>query len=155
MTVDNLLSRLDRVKKTARADWVACCPAHDDRSPSLTISETADGRVLIHDFGGCSPAEVLAAVGLDFTDLFPERDHDDAGRPKDWRTAGYKDSRQNKVSIAPRTALVAIAHDATEAAVLVADVADGRAEAEAVRMRLWELAGNITSALAVAGVHRG
>lgn len=156
MSIDHLLSRLERVRKTGRAEWVAACPAHHSKSKSsLTVSETADGRVLIHDFGGCTPTEVLDAVGLDFSDLFPECDHDDAGRAKGWRTAGYKDSRRDKVSIAPRTALVAIAYDATEAAVLVADAADGRTEAGAVRMRLWELAGRITSALQVSGVHRG
>lgn len=156
MSVDNLLSRLDRVRKTGHADWVACCPAHDSRSrQSLAISETADGRVLIHDFGGCSPAEVLAALGMDFTDLFPERDPDDVGRRAGWRTAGHRDSRQEQVRISARTALVAVAHDMTEAAVLIADVADGRTQAEAVRMRLWELAGNVTSTLKATGVDRG
>lgn len=156
MSVDNLLSRLDRVKKTGHADWVACCPAHDSKSrQSLAISETADGRVLIHDFGGCSPAEVLGALGLEFTDLFPERDPDDVGRRAGWRTAGHRDSRQSQVHVSARTALVAVAHDATEAAVLIADVADGRVKADAVRMRLWELAGNIASTLRVTGVDRG
>ena len=156
MSIDNLLSRLDRVKKTGRAEWVACCPAHDSRSrQSLAISETADGRVLIHDFGGCSPAEVLGAVGLEFADLFPDRDPDDAGRRSGWRTAGYKDSRQGRVTIAPRTALVAIAADATEAAVIVSDVAAGRADPDAVRLHLFELAGRIGSALDMSEVNRG
>lgn len=156
MTADALLSRLDRVRKTGRTKWVACCPAHDSRSrQSLAISEAADGRVLIHDFGGCSPAEVLSAIGMDFGDLFPERDPDDAGRRNGWRSATYKDSRQAQAHIPARTALVAIALAATEAAVLVADIADGKAQADDVRLRLWELAGNITSALAVSGVDRG
>ncbi len=156
MSVDNLLSRLDRVRKTGRADWVACCPAHDSRSrQSLAISETADGRVLIHDFGGCSPAEVLGALGLDFTDLFPERDHDDAGRRAGWRTATYRDSRQDRQTIAARTALTAIAADATEAAVIVSDVAAGRVDPDAVRLHLLELAGRIGSALDMSEVNRG
>lgn len=156
MSVDNLLSRLDRVKKTGHADWVACCPAHDSRSrQSLAVSETADGRVLIHDFGGCSPSEVLAAVGLEFTDLFPERDPDDVGRRCGWRKAGRRDSRQSQVHVSARTALVAVAHDATEAAVLVADVADSKVPAGDVRMRLLELAGRIASALKVSGVCDG
>lgn len=156
MSVDALLSRLDRVRKTGRAEWVACCPAHESKSKSsLTISETADGRILIHDFGGCSPAEVLGAVGLDFAVLFPERDPDDAGRPENWRTAGYRESRQDRVTIAPRTALTAIAHDATEAAVIVADVAAGRTDPDGVRLRLFELAGRIGSALDMSEVHRG
>lgn len=39
----------------------------------MTIRELDDGRILIHDFGGSSPAEILDAVGLTFPDLFPER----------------------------------------------------------------------------------
>ena len=38
------------------------CPAHDDRSPSLSVSETRDGRVLVHCFAGCSQADVIAAL---------------------------------------------------------------------------------------------
>ena len=153
MTADTLLSRLDGVKKTGNGEWVARCPAHQDRAPSLSIKEAADGRVLIHDFAGCTALEVLDALGLAFTDLFPERDHDDAGRPKDWRSA--KSSPQRPVALAPRTALVAIAHDVTEAAVLVSDVADGRQPADAVRLQLWTLDGRIASALTMTGVARG
>ena len=41
--------------------WIACCPAHRDRTPSLSIRES-DGRVLIFCFGGCSQREVIAAL---------------------------------------------------------------------------------------------
>ncbi|MCZ2099468.1 MAG: DNA primase [Anaerolineae bacterium] len=153
MSVETLLSRLDRVKKTGRAEWTACCPAHDSKSrQSLSISETTDGRILIHDFGGCSASEVLAAVGLDFADLFPERDHDDVGRRAGWRSANHKDNRQAPAHISARTALVAIAHDATEACVLVSDAADGKVMLDSVRLRLFELAGRIADALRIAGV---
>lgn len=155
MAVETLLARLDHIRKTGRAQWVACCPAHDDHGPSLSIAETADGRVLMHCFAGCSPLAVLEALGLTFADLFPERDPDDVGRRAGWRTAGHRDSRQQQSHISARTALVAVAHDATEVAVLIADVADGRVQADAVRMRLWELAGNIASTLRVTGVDRG
>ncbi|HEY0876914.1 MAG TPA: hypothetical protein VGE10_00530 [Zeimonas sp.] len=142
MSVDNLLSRLDRVRKTGPSEWVACCPAHDSSSKSsLAIKEAADGRVLIHDFGGCSALDVLDAVGLDFADLFPERITDDAGR--------------RKTNLAPRTALIAIAHDVTEAAVIVSDVAEGRTEPGAMRLHLWTLAGRMASALSMAGCANG
>lgn len=72
MAVDKLLSCLDRVRQTGPGRWVASCPCRDDKRPSMTIRELDDGRVLIHDFGGSSPAEILAAVGLTFSDLFPE-----------------------------------------------------------------------------------
>lgn len=78
MTADALLSRLDRVKKTGSGKWLACCPAHDDRSPSLSIRETDDGRILLHDFAGCAVEEILSAVGLTFDAIMPERaiDHE-------------------------------------------------------------------------------
>lgn len=69
--VDLMLTRLQKVKATSRESWLACCPAHDDRSPSLTIRETQDGRILLHCFAGCSPDSVLGAIGLEMTDLFP------------------------------------------------------------------------------------
>lgn len=69
--VDRLLARLERVKATGPGRWNARCPAHNDKSPSLAIRELEDGRILIHCFTGCSTADVLAAVGLEFADLFP------------------------------------------------------------------------------------
>jgi hypothetical protein len=65
-----LLDRLDRVKQTGAGRWLARCPNHEDRSPSLSIRELDDGRVLLHDFGGCSTGDVLAALGLQMGDLF-------------------------------------------------------------------------------------
>ncbi len=73
MSVDTLLSRLDKVRKTGAGRWIARCPAHDDKSPSLAVRELDEGRVLLHCFASCEAAEVLAAIGLEFQDLFPER----------------------------------------------------------------------------------
>lgn len=69
MSADALLSRLDHVRPAGSGRWIARCPAHKDRSPSLSIREI-DGRVLLHDFGGCEAADVLAALGLTMSDLF-------------------------------------------------------------------------------------
>lgn len=73
MSVAKILDRLDGVKQTAPDRWLARCPAHEDRSPSLSIREIDGGRTLIHDFGGCGTSDVLAAVGLTMSDLFPAR----------------------------------------------------------------------------------
>ena len=73
MSADMLLSRFERVRQTKPGSWIARCPAHQDKSPSLSITETGDGTILLHDFGGCSPSDILAAVGLELRDLFPER----------------------------------------------------------------------------------
>ena len=50
--------------------WKACCPAHDDRSPSLSIREGDGGRVLVHCHAGCSLSSILAALKLGKCDLF-------------------------------------------------------------------------------------
>lgn len=73
MTAEALLERLEGVKRTAPGRWLARCPAHADRSPSLSIRELDDGRVLVHDYAGCDVHAVLSAVGLDFDALFPSR----------------------------------------------------------------------------------
>jgi len=69
MTVYELLARLDGVKGQSPS-WTAKCPAHEDRTPSLSITEGTDGRALIHDHAGCSAAAVLGALGLTERDLF-------------------------------------------------------------------------------------
>lgn len=74
MAVDKLLSRLENVKRTGPGRWIARCPAHADKRASLSIRELEDSRVLVHDFAGCTVQEVVAAVGLDMTALFPERE---------------------------------------------------------------------------------
>lgn len=73
MSADNLLQRLEKVKKTGTDKWSARCPAHDDKGPSLAIRELDDGRVLLHCFAGCGAAEVLDALGMDFAELYPPK----------------------------------------------------------------------------------
>ena len=57
-----------------RGEYLAFCPAHDDRkTPNLHIREAEDGRVLLRCFAGCSQDEVLSALtqrGIGKTDLF-------------------------------------------------------------------------------------
>jgi len=72
MIASRLLSHLDGVRETGRDRWIAKCPAHDDKSPSLAIREV-DERVLIHCFSGCSTYEIVSAMGLELSDLFPEK----------------------------------------------------------------------------------
>lgn len=70
--IGKLLSRLAKVKQTSRHSWIACCPKHEDKHPSMTILDCDDGRILIHCFAGCAPLEILESIGLMFEDLFPE-----------------------------------------------------------------------------------
>lgn len=73
MTVEILLSKLEKVRRTAPGKWIASCPTRTDRSPSLAIRELDDGTVLLHDFGGDDVASILGAIGLSFEDLYPTK----------------------------------------------------------------------------------
>lgn len=77
MRVDDLLARLEGVKKSGPQRWLAFCPAHRGegkrRTPSLSIAALSDGRILLHDFGGCDVMNVLDSLNLEVGDLFAER----------------------------------------------------------------------------------
>lgn len=38
------------------------CPAHQDKTPSLSVTQTRDGRPLVHCFGGCDQMAVIDAL---------------------------------------------------------------------------------------------
>jgi hypothetical protein len=59
---------------------MARCPAHDDSNPSLSVSEGADGRVLLHCHAGCTAEEVVDELGLTMADLFPDQGRRPGGR---------------------------------------------------------------------------
>jgi len=69
---ERVLGRLAGVRQNAPGRWIARCPSHEDRSPSLSVRELEDGRVLLHDFAGCGVEDVLGALGLTLADLFEE-----------------------------------------------------------------------------------
>ncbi|WP_374379002.1 AAA family ATPase [Pseudomonas fluvialis] len=69
--LDLLLSRLEGVKRYG-ARYMARCPAHQDKSPSLSLSRGTGGHALVNCYAGCETRDVLAAVGLELRDLFPE-----------------------------------------------------------------------------------
>lgn len=99
MTASVLLSKLAKVRPTGRHRWQACCPAHEDTSPSMVITETDDGRVLVHCFAGCGVDEIVGAVGLELSDLFPPRDTHARPDHRPWRAADL-------ITIAAREALI-------------------------------------------------
>ena len=72
MNIEILLSRLEKVKPHGNGKYLACCPAHNDKSPSLAIREIEDGRILIHCFSGCDVADIVAAVEMQLSDLMPD-----------------------------------------------------------------------------------
>lgn len=72
MSVQLILEKLEKVKPNGQGKWMACCPSHDDRSPSLGIAELQDGRILLNCLAGCGVHEVLGALGMGMEDLFPD-----------------------------------------------------------------------------------
>ncbi len=69
----DLIAKLERVRRSG-SGWTAACPGHDDRSPSLAVSQGDDGRWLLTCHAGCDLDRILAALGLEPKDLFPDRD---------------------------------------------------------------------------------
>ncbi|HVC90425.1 MAG TPA: hypothetical protein VND66_07365 [Acidobacteriaceae bacterium] len=64
------LAALVNARRSGVRRWLARCPAHPDRSPSLSIAEGKDGRVVIRCWAGCATKDILAASGLTMRDLF-------------------------------------------------------------------------------------
>jgi hypothetical protein len=57
-------------RRTGPGRWIARCPAHSDRSPSLSIAEGRGGRVLLHCWAGCDLAAILKSAELSIGNLF-------------------------------------------------------------------------------------
>ncbi|MDR1633996.1 MAG: AAA family ATPase [Bifidobacteriaceae bacterium] len=49
--------------------WRALCPAHDDHSPSLSVT-AIEGAVLVHCHAGCAIDDVVEAIGMTKADLY-------------------------------------------------------------------------------------
>jgi len=71
---DVLLARLQHVRKSGPSSWRADCPnGHQRARGSLAITESDDGRILVTCFACHDTPAVLAAIGLELADLYPER----------------------------------------------------------------------------------
>ena len=68
MTTEDVLGLLQGVRRSSHG-WMARCPAHPDRTPSLALTER-NGRVLLWCFAGCSLEEIVGALGVCSRDLF-------------------------------------------------------------------------------------
>jgi len=130
-----IIERLQKVRRTGPGRWVACCPAHDDRSPSLAIREAEDGRLLIHCFGGCSVSEVVRALDLELTDLFPPRD------------ANHRPERRPFDAVA---ILEAITFELTVAGLILARFVAGEVLDTQTRDRVALASGRVANALQIA-----
>jgi hypothetical protein len=137
MTVELVLAGLERVRRTAPGKWQACCPAHEDRAPSLAIRETDDGRVLLHCFGGCSTEAVIGVLGLRWEDLMEPLPPGVHHMPKVRRPWSVGD------------ALELIDQEATLLAVIVSDAARRGALPESIKDRALKATGRLTHVVEV------
>src|SRR5690242_11624695 len=60
MSAESIAKALRRRKMGG--GWIECCPAHDDRTPSLSIRAADTGRVLVRCHAGCDQERVIAAL---------------------------------------------------------------------------------------------
>ena len=136
MSIENLLSRLEKVRKRGGNQWMASCPCHEDKTPSLSIKESS-GTILIHCFAQqCTPEEICSAIGMEVTDLFPPSDDYDAAK-----------SQQRKQFYDAAQILEGLAWEMLVAHVITADVLkNGTIDAEE-RARLAQASMRINAAM--------
>lgn len=72
MRIEAFLAHLERVKQTGPTTWEARCPAHDDKTPSLTVGIGRSQPIVVKCFSGCSGEDIAMAVGLEMRDLCQE-----------------------------------------------------------------------------------
>lgn len=77
--IERFLAKLESFSETSYLTWIARCPAHEDKRPSLSIKEVEDGIILINCWAGCSAYEIVSSLGMRLADLFPSRNH--TGKP--------------------------------------------------------------------------
>lgn len=64
-----ILDLLEFVVQVGLHQWMARCPAHPDRKPSLSV-RVLENCILLYCFAGCVVEDILAALGLTMRDLF-------------------------------------------------------------------------------------
>jgi hypothetical protein len=141
LSIENVLNNLRKVKKTGPNKWQACCPAHDDKSPSLAIKDD-NGKILLHCFGGCGVMDVLGAIGLEPMELFPPGDGT-------WRPDETGRVAQSKFTAID--ALRALGYVGGQLAIFAADMAEGKVLSSKERDQLGVACSRIAAALEYLG----
>lgn len=131
--IERLLARLDRVRQRGADQWSARCPAHDDRGPSLSIREVDGERVLLRCFAGCTVEQIVGAIGLELSDLFPTRPAPGGG---------HRPPRRRHLLSASQ-ALELLVDEASLVAVAAVNIAHGVTLSDTDRARVMQAAGRI------------
>src|SRR6516225_5908280 len=79
--LESVLSRLRGVRRSQHG-WLACCPAHHDGEPSLSIGLGDEGHILLKCFAGCSLERIVEAMGISVVELFPNASSASAMQPE-------------------------------------------------------------------------
>lgn len=72
MRIEEFLQRLKGVSEAGAGKWVACCPAHEDSNPSMSVTTGNNGGILVHCHAGCSAEAIVKAMGLKLRDLMKD-----------------------------------------------------------------------------------
>lgn len=59
--IDDIARLLDKPRKDGQG-WLCCCPAHEDKNPSLALSGSSNGKLLAYCFAGCSYDSIMSAL---------------------------------------------------------------------------------------------
>ena len=74
MNIQEFITHFKAVKQMGENQYMALCPAHNDKNPSLSIGLSENkNQILLHCYAGCSAEDILNAVGLKKKDLYDNK----------------------------------------------------------------------------------
>lgn len=100
-TVQRLLGCLKSVRRRGKG-WMAECPAHDDRNPSLSVSQGHDGRALVFCHAGCSTEGICRSIGWTSRDLMNDREAAGGRSPQSTKAKAPKSSGERNSQSPPK-----------------------------------------------------
>ena len=139
-SIEPLLARLQKVKRTGTDQWMARCPSHSDGTASLSLRELPGDRILLHCFAECDVGEILDAIGLTVNDLFLSR---------------MPDAKPETRPFPATDVLRAIAMEAQVVAIAAADIVRGVVPDTKTKDRVFLATQRINAGLNAAGIKHG
>lgn len=140
--LDNFVSRLSKAKRTGNDSYIACCPAHADKSPSMTVREVEDGMLLVHCFAGCGIDDIAGAIGFSISDLMPDKQPDELRKSR-------------RIPFSPSDVLACTKNDAALLYVVMCDLDKGILLTEKQVKEAKKAAARIYSAANMGGANNG
>jgi hypothetical protein len=140
--LDNFISRLSKAKRTGNDSYIACCPAHADKSPSMTVREVEDGMLLVHCFAGCGIDDIAGAIGFSISDLMPDKQPDELRKSR-------------RIPFSPSDVLACAKNDAALLYVVMCDLDKGILLTEKQVKEAKKSAARIYSAANMGGANNG